>query len=187
AYDIPINIVEGLPFKQKDVIKMIEFYGNSKYLNGQKDDLGRDKPFFQILNGVAEVENAAKDIDTKDINATSDDPNHYVEAFLQSKDIYEWMKLVKFGKTLNEMVDTHTRYGSLLVKKEITTVDGEKQITIGLPEWKNVINDQLFMLKGAIIEKHRLFPWEVVDKSEVWKNIEDALKLLTEDAEEFGT
>ena len=116
-YVTSINIVTGLTFKQRDLITVIEFYSNSRYLNGMKDELGRDKPFYNIVNAICDVENAAKDIDTKDITVTSDDPQHYTEAFLMSKDIYQWMKKVNFGKTLNDMRDTHTRYGSLLVKK----------------------------------------------------------------------
>ena len=44
AYDKTINLVDGLVFSQKNQIKTIEFYNNSKYLGGQKDDLG-EKPF----------------------------------------------------------------------------------------------------------------------------------------------
>ena len=116
-YNTPIDIVDGLSFKQKDLIRVIEFYSNSKYLNGQTDELGREKPFYNIINAMCDVENAAKDIDTKDIQATSDDGQHYIESFLLAKDLYEWMKDVSFGKTLNKMRDAHTRYGSLLVKK----------------------------------------------------------------------
>jgi len=82
GYDKTIDLVSGLPFSQKDQIRTIEFYNNSKYLGGQKDELGRDKPFFQILNAICDVENTAKDLDTKDINITSDDGNHYLESWL---------------------------------------------------------------------------------------------------------
>src|SRR3990167_6628534 len=117
AYNKPVVIVGGLYFRQRELIRMIEFYTNSKYLNGNRDELGREKPFYNIINGMCDVENAAKDIDTKDIIVTSDDGQHYAESFLLSKDVYQWMKQENFAKTLNEMRDAHTRYGSLLVKK----------------------------------------------------------------------
>lgn len=85
SYDTPLQRVEGLYSKQKDIIRMIEFYSSSRYLNGQKDELGRDKAFYQVLNGICDVENAAKDIDTKDISATSDDSEHYTESFCFQK------------------------------------------------------------------------------------------------------
>src|ERR1035437_8307250 len=94
-YDKTIQLVSGsastiigqrstapLLFSQKGQINTIEFYNNSKYLNGQLDELGREKPFFNILNAICDVENTAKDLDTKDINITSDDGNHYLESWL---------------------------------------------------------------------------------------------------------
>ena len=179
-YDTTIDLVDGLPFSQKDTIKQIEFYSNSKYLNGQKDEQGRDKPFFNILNAICDVENAAKDIDTKDIQATSDDGQHYTEAFLMSKEIYEWMKEADFAKTLNEMRDTHTRYGSLLVKKCIYN-DGEgKELEIEVPEWKNVITDQNDIEHGAIVEVHYMTPMEM-QKKESWKNVPEAIKKVVKE------
>lgn len=175
-YDSRINIVEGLTFSQKQLIKTIEFYSNSRYLNGQVDELEREKPFFNIINAMCDVENAAKDIDTKDISATSDDGRHYTESYLMTKDIYEWMKAVNFAKTLNDMRDIHTRYGSLLVKKVMRTdEDGQKQIYIEMPEWKNVITDQVDIINNPIIEVHYLTAWQLSQMDE-WQNKTDILE-----------
>lgn len=164
-YNTPISIVDGLLFKQKDLIRVIEFYSNSKYLNGQLDELGREKPFYNIINSMCDVENAAKDIDTKDVKATSDDGQHYIESFLLSKDLYQWMKAVNFAKTLNDMRDTHTRYGSLLVKKVISTdEDGNKNLRLEMPEWKNTITDQVNIADGPIVECHYLTLMEIMGK-----------------------
>jgi len=172
-YDKPIQRLDGLYFSQKDKIRTIEFYSDSKYLNGQKDELGREKPFKQISNAIIDTENAAKDIDTKDITVTSDDPNHYVESMLMSKDIYQWMKSVNFGKTLNKMIDTDSRYGSLLVKKVIVkNKDGKEDIDIQIPEWKNLITDQVDIINSPIIEVHYMTASQMMkmdswDKSKV--------------------
>lgn len=173
-YDKTINIVSGLYFKQKDVIRMIEFYSSSKYLGSQKDEHGHEKPFFQILNGMCDIENAAKDLDTKDVSVTCDDGNHYIESFLMTRDIYEWMKTVAFGVTLNNMRDEHTRYGSLLVKKctetktDPATGKQTKMLTIELPEWKNLITDQVNILGGPIIEVHFMTPSDILKKRGIW-------------------
>ena len=172
-YDKTIDLVDGLPFSQKHQIRTIEFYNNSKYLNGQKDELGRDKPFFQILNAICDVENSAKDIDTKDIQITSDDANHYLESWLLSKDIYVWMKETNFAKTLNDMRDMHTRYGSLLVKK----VMKDKELTLELPEWKNILTDQVNIIQGAIIETHWMTANEISKMTE-WENIDTVLEKI---------
>lgn len=153
-YDKTIELLDGLHFSQKEQIRTIEFYSNSKYLHGQKDELGREKPFFNILNAICDVENSAKDLDTKDISVTSDDGNHFMESFMLSKDIQVWMKEADFGKTLNDMRDKHTRYGSLLVKKCMEKEDGKKVLKIGLPEWKNLITDQVDISGSPIVEVH---------------------------------
>jgi hypothetical protein len=175
-YEKTIDLVPGLPFSQKQQINTIEFYNNSKYLNGQKDELGRDKPFFQILNAICDVENTAKDLDTKDIDTTSDDANYYLESFLLSKDIQVWMKEVNFAKTLNDMRNMHTRYGSLLVKKVVKKdKKEEKQLYLELPEWKNTMTDQVNIIQGAIIETHWMTPVEISKMTE-WQGVDELLK-----------
>lgn len=176
SYNTPVNLITGLIFNQRLMIRTIEFYTNSRYLNGNKDELGRDKPFYNIVNGMCDVENAATDIDTKDCVWTADDGQHYAEAFLLTKDIQQWMKRSNFAKTLNDMRDTRTRYGSLLVKKvEETGADGEKVLSIQVPEWKNVITDQVNILGRPIIECHYMTPIEIMRKNKVWENIKEAL------------
>lgn len=157
----------GLFFSQKKQINTIEFYTNSKYLNGNLDELGREKPFFNILNGICDVENAAKDLDTKDISVTSDDGNHYLESFMLSKDIQVWMKEADFAKTLNDMRDKHTRYGSLLVKKCYEKdEDGKKTLELELPEWKNVMTDQVDIVNSPIVEVHWMTARQISDMKE---------------------
>lgn len=179
-YDKPIERLDGLPFSQKEKIRMIEFYSDSRYLNGQKDELGRDKPFKQITNAVVDTENAAKDIDTKDIQVTSDDANHFTEAMLMSKDIYQWMKKVNFGKTLNKSIDVDSRYGSLLVKKVIVKdKDGNDEIDIQIPEWKNVITDQIDIINSPIVEVHYMTAQQIAEK-DGWDKVgkKEAIKQL---------
>lgn len=178
-YNNTIEIIDGLHFSQKKQIKTIEYYSNSRYLNGQKDELGREKPFFQILNAICDVENSAKDIDTSDISITSDDGNHYTESFLLTKDVQVWMKESDFGKTLNDMRDTHTRYGSLLVKKCIEKDEetNEKGLKIEIPEWKNLITDQVDIACGSIVETHFMTAVDIAKMTE-WKNKDKVLEKL---------
>ena len=173
-YDKTIELVDGLNFNQKKQIKTIEYYNNSKYLNGQKDELGREKPFYQILNAVCDVENTAKDLDTKDINITSEDSNHYLESWLLSKDIQVWMKESNFAKTLNDMRDMHTRYGSLLVKKCVK--DGK--LTLESPEWKNLITDQIDIVNNPIVEIHWMTAIEISKMGWDKKKVKELLKKL---------
>lgn len=174
-----LEIMNGLTFSQSATIRMIEFYSRSKYLFGNLDELGLEKPFQNILNGICDVENAAVDIDTKDITITADRPQDYDKSFLMTQEIYEWMKESNFGKILNELRDTRTRYGGVIAKKCIYEEDGKKELRIETPQWKNLVTDQVDIESGAIIEKHYMSPAELAKKSDVWDNIKEAMKLAT--------
>lgn len=171
-----IDIVDGLSFNQGQLIKTIEFYGSSKYLNGDKDELGRDKPFHNIINANVDIAVVATDLDTKDIHARSKDTGMkgFVKSFLLNKEIELWMKETNFAKTLNEMGETRARYGGLIVKKVME--DGELKIEV--IQWKNASTDACDILNNPIVETHYLAVGQLQDKADVWDNTKEAIKLL---------
>ncbi len=175
-----------LNFSQRQTIRTIEFYSNSRYLLTQRDELGREKPFYNIVNAICDVEDAAKDFDTKDIQVTADD-EHYVESFLMTKDIYQWMKRVRLGMCINKSKQIHTRYGGVLAKKVEKEVNGEKTVYVEFPEWKNVVNDQIDILSGIIIEKHYMTRSELFEKKDAWNEdkIKEALIQSKQNGKEF--
>jgi len=80
------------------------------------------------------------------------------------------------------MRDTHTRYGSLLVKKVVK----EGELTLELPEWKNVVTDQVDIIQGAIIETHwmtameiaKMTEWDKVKIKEILKKVKGSNKRI---------
>lgn len=167
-----IEIVEGLTFNQHKELKEIEFYSNSRYLNGQRDTLSREKPFYNIVNYRVTVATVATDLDIKDIQVVADDEKNAVKSFIFQKEIFKWMKEHDFAKTLNEMGKTRAKYGGLLVKK--CEKDGELDIQV--VQWKNAVTDQVDIKNGVIIEKHYLTPVELSERKEAWDNIEDVIE-----------
>lgn len=175
-----IDIVDGLSFNQDKLIKTIEFYTNSRYLNGDKDELGREKPFHNIVNANVDIAVVATDIDTKDIKISSKDSGMkgFVKSFLLTKEAELWMKESNFAKTLNEMGETRARYGGLLVKK--VTRDGKLYIEV--VQWKNIANDASDILSNPIAETHHNFTVGKLQKmSDVWENVDEAIKLFKKD------
>lgn len=170
-----INILEGLPFSQWNTIKMCEFYANSKYTGayGNKDELGRDAPFYNIVNFRVTIAKVATDLDVKDIDITSDDPKHYVKAMLLRKEAYEWMKKNNFAQFLNRMGYTRAKYGGALVKKYEEKGDLELQIV----QWKNAITDQVEIKDNPIVERQYMTHAELLRKKDVWKDVREVLKL----------
>lgn len=174
-----LEIMNGLNFSMSEMIKTIEFYSSSKYLRGQTDELGKEKPFYNIGNGICDVEDAAVDLDTKDLTVTADEPADFDKSFLLGKELQNWMREVNFSQTLNELKQTRTRYGGVIAKKCMTEYDGKKELEIQVPEWKNITCDPLDIENGAIIEKHYMSPAELSRKDDVWENIDKAIELAT--------
>lgn len=168
-----IEIVDGLDYNQKRILDKVEYYWNSRYLNNQRDDLGRVKPFYNISKFRTNVATRATDLDVKDIKVESDKPNNRVKSMLLNHEIYKWMKETNLSKTLNEFGATRAKYGGALLKK--SKKDGKLKLDV--VEWKNVITDQVNIMDGVIIEKHYMSPIELSKKMDVWENVKDAIEL----------
>ena len=80
-----IQIMDGLYFQQYKTLRMVEFYSNSKYIDSDKDALQRIKPFYNICNFRVTLAKTATDLDIKDVQIESDDPEHYIQSMLLQK------------------------------------------------------------------------------------------------------
>jgi hypothetical protein len=169
--------IGGLKRSQYQVIKMCEYYSDSRYLGslGNKRQIGKgeiDIPFYNIVNYRVALAKTATDLDIKDIQIISDNPKYQVHSMLLNKECYEWMKKEEFSKTLNQMGQTRPKYGGYLIKK--TEIKGRLQISV--VRWTNVWTDQNDILAGAIVEKHHMSPVQIKKKDDVWENVTQVLK-----------
>jgi len=171
-----IEITNGLTFSQYNTLRTTEFYSNSQFLNGNKDRRGREKPFYNIINTMVDTAVVATDIDTKDVRVTADNETSQDKSFLFNHEIQRWMKESDFARVLNEMGETRARYGGVIVKK---TKEKGEDMEVGVVDWKNIVTDQVDIMRGVIIEKHYMTPQELREKSEVWENVEDAIDMYS--------
>ena len=151
-----IAIFDGLSYSQYKTLKKVEYYTNSQYMTGNKDNLGRQKPFFNIVNAKVNLAITATDLDTKDIEIMAKNPASFDKSFIIRKEVQNWMSESNFALTLNEIGETRARYGGVLIKKVIKN----GKLSIEIPEWKNLITDQVDIDKGVKIEKHYMTPAE---------------------------
>lgn len=173
SYNEPIEIVSGLLRNPKEIIRTIEFYTNDKYLSGNTDALGREKPFFQICNFRVTVAKTATDIDLKDLRYEPDSLKDAVPAMIINHEMYKTLKEMDFSETLNDMGKTRPKYGGLLLKK--AEYNGELEIDVC--EWTNVDFNPSDVAGGIIIEKHLLQPSELSEKVEAgWMNVNEFMK-----------
>jgi len=175
--------IEGLYRSPYKVIRMCEFYSASKYLGAQpivmsngvyeynKDGMGRDKPFYNIVNYRVTLAKVATDLDIHDIQIVSDNPKYNVQAMLLNREAYEWMK-TDFGQTLNKMGFTRPKYGGYLVKK--TELGGK--LNIEVVDWTKVYTDLVDIMGGPIVECHHMSPVALKKKDGTWENVTDVLR-----------
>jgi hypothetical protein len=175
-YKMSINIMDGLNFSQYDTIKMCEYYSNSRYLGGDFDELGRIKPFYNIVNFRVTLAKVATDMDIKDIHIASDNPQHQVKSMLLNKEAYEWMKATDFSTFLNKKGYKRAKYGGVLVKKN----ESKGDLKIDVVDWRNVYTDQIDILNNPIVELHYMTPMELKEKEGKWEFVLDALKEIKE-------
>jgi hypothetical protein len=175
---LSLEKISGLQRSQYKVIKMCEYYSDSRYLGanyGNQKTVGRGKidvPFYNIVNFRVALAKTATDLDIKDIQIVSDNPEHQVESMLLNREAYEWMKEGSFSLTLNQMGLTRPKYGGYLVKK----TEAKGKLTIDVVKWTNVWTDQNDILGGAIVECHHMTPVALKKKDEAWDNVIDVLK-----------
>lgn len=172
SYQEPVKRVDGLLRYPKDIIKTVEFYTSSEYLSGNKDALGREKPFYNVCNFRVTTAKTATDLDVKDIKFEPDSLKYSVQAMIINHELYKYLKECNFSLTLNEMGIVRPKYGGLLVKKN--KVDGKLKIDV--VDWTNVDFDPNDVLGGAIIETFYLQPSELQAKSDVWYDVDEVLE-----------
>ena len=189
-----IDVNDGLLFSQQQTLRMVDFYSNSTYLGSakynygkygsgkstnNKDNLGREVPFYNIVNAMVDTAVVATDIDTKDIVVEAENEESYDKSFLFNHEIQQWMKESDFAKALNDMGETRARYGGVVVKKciEKDEDEGGDKMEIEVVDWKNIITDQVDFENGVKMEKHYLTPNDLRKKADVWENTDEAILL----------
>lgn len=115
-YNEEITIQEGWQFSQKETIRQATLYYNSKFLDGELDELGFKRYFYNISKGACNATSKAIDIDTKDIRLLTADGGDPLKTWFYERDLKYWMKTKEFGKTLNRICKELPIFGSIVLK-----------------------------------------------------------------------
>lgn len=172
SYSEAIERVDDLYRNPKDIIRTVEFYSNSQYISGNRDELGREKPFYNIGNYRVTVAKVATDLDVKDIRYEPDSLKYSTQAMLINKKLFELLKEINFSKTLNDAGLVRPKYGGVILKK----TENEGNLEIGVVDWVTTEFDPSDVLGGTFIENFQLYPSQLVAKKDVWYNIDEVLE-----------
>lgn len=141
-------------FNQYNLLNTISAYTDSHYTTSEYDDLGRRKPFRNIVNRILHKQRTAEDIDTKNVELSTTKPQHYAKSLLMTVANDKWMKVQRFAHTLNEMTEHRGRDGGVLVKWVTDHVEVVDLLT--------TITDPTDILSGVKIQTLRMNPAELI-------------------------
>ena len=144
-------------FSMHEVVEKITAYINSKHISGDKDSLGRDKPFFNIITAAVNIWYRATDIDRKDIVIRPNKLSNTFLAFMASVILQDWMKRERFGVFLNLWGRTLSQFGSAVTK--FVEKDGQLKATV-IP-WNRLIVDPVDFYALPTIEKIYMTPSQI--------------------------
>jgi hypothetical protein len=168
---VPITVTEGYEWSMYEHCKRTLMYLNSRFESG---DFG-DRPFNNIILDKINLQHRAVDIDVVDVNIYVDNPEEYYKSFLTRKYHEKWAREIDLGEFLNDMTETWTDYGGVIVKNEY---NGKPRV---VPFNTVAFVDQTNMSKGPICEKHYFAPDELMEYAGVWNNLELTISLATQE------
>ena len=143
------RIGDHVEWSMHDTIERITAYLNSKHISGDKDSLGRDKPFFNITVAARNIWWRATDIDRKDIRFIPKTSSSVVLAFVANVMLQNWMDKNRFGQFLNQWGLTLASYGSAISK----WVERDNQLVPSVVPWNRTICDPVDFEALPRIEK----------------------------------
>lgn len=137
-----------------ETIEKAYAYLNSKHTTGEKDSLGRDKPFFNIVSAATNIWYRATDLDRKDIRFIPSKSSSIVLAFVANVLLQRWMDKARFGQFLNTWGRTLAEYGSAVPK----FVDKGDELVCSVVPWSRLVPDPVQFDALPRIEKYYKTP-----------------------------
>lgn len=135
-------------FSMVETLDRIAAYLSSKHISGEFDSLGREKPFFNICVAAANIWFRATDINTSQIKIRATKSKDWLDSFLATIKLQEWMRKEQFASFLNEWGRVLSRYGSAVVK----FVENSSGLHIHVTPWTTLIVDPIDMENNPVIE-----------------------------------
>jgi hypothetical protein len=158
-------------------IEKIDAYYNSKHISGDRDSMGRERPFFNIVTAAVNIWYRATDIDRKHIRIKATRAGQTIIAFIATILLQEWMRTNSFGQFLNDWGRALAKYGSSVLK----FVEKDGKLYSEVVPWNRLIIDPVDFDNNPKIEKLYFTPAQLrmkegYDKEQIDALIETAQK-----------
>lgn len=166
------NKLSPLIFNQRDILRRINFYLASKYIDRDDDAMFWNLSTHRIIHFSKNI-----DVDTKDFYPYGEGEINFFQSWALRKMFKEWCRENHFYLTLNDVSEGLATYGSIVWKRY------KEKGRIKLKEVKldNLYFDQAAetIRKTNVVEKHFLSIDELLSKKGSWNDI--AISEIIED------
>lgn len=149
-------------FSMYEILNRIDAYLNSKHITGEFDSLGREKPFYNIVVAAANIWFRATDIDTKNIKIRATKSKDWLDSFLATILLQDWMRRERFGVFLNDWGRILARYGSAVPK----FVENSTGLHPSVTSWQTLMVDPVDFASNPKIEMLELTEAQLYDRVE---------------------
>lgn len=141
-------------------INKIYAYLESKHVSGEIDNMGREKPFFNIVLAARNIYYRATDIDRKNIEVKPTKSRDVIPAFLATTWLQDWMRKENFGQFLNNWGIELAGFNSAVVK----FVESKGKLHAMVVPWSRLIVDPINFNANPKIELLELTEAELYDR-----------------------
>lgn len=166
-----ITVSKHVQFSLKDDIDRIYAYLDSKHTTGDKDSLGRDKPFFNIVLAARNIWFRATDIDRSNIKIRATKSEDGIGSFLATVHLQDWMRRENFGTFLNVWGISSAGFNETVVK----FVEQSGRLIPSVIPWSKIICDPIDFKNNPKIEVIELTEAQLRKRKEYDQEIVDAL------------
>lgn len=163
-------------FQMHDTIEKVDAYANSKHISGTTDAKGRKKPFFNISIAAVNVWYRATDINRSQIKIRANKSKDWIDSFLGTVVLRDWMNRERFGQFLNDWGRVLARYGSAVIK----FVENSNGLHIQVVRWSTLIVDQVNFYGNPVTEMIELTEAELKKRIQTHGYRADMVKALIE-------
>lgn len=157
-------------------ISKIDAYLNSKHISGDKDSLGREKPFFNIVLAARNIWFRATDLDRRNVIIKATKRAQVLPAYIATLFLQKWMRKVDFGMFLNKWGLQLAGYNSCVVK----FVEQEGELKSQVIPWDRLIFDSIDFDANPKIEILEFTPAQLREKKGYDQDMVESLITATE-------
>jgi len=136
-------------FEPQADLDKISAYVESKHISGLTDDLGREKPFFNIGIAIRNLWFRATEIMRKNFRLKATKSSHFLLAFLANIHLRAWMRKSDFGQFLNDWGLALATYNSAVSKH----IEKDGELISKVIPWSKIICDFVDFENNQKIEK----------------------------------